>query len=111
MREGGILTLSIRQPEDAHGRGLVVSVRDTGIGIPQQNIPHLFEPFFTTKTSAGTGLGLWVVRQFVTSWGGSVNVQSDTDGVRHGTAFTLFLPLVAASEKRATPDKAPASLM
>ena len=52
-------------------------LRDTGIGIPQENIPRLFEPFFTTKPSAGTGLGLWVVRQFVTSWKGAIDVTSD----------------------------------
>jgi PAS domain S-box-containing protein len=111
MREGGSLNLSIRQPEEARNRGIVVIIRDTGMGIPQENLPRLFEPFFTTKSSAGTGLGLWVVRQFVTSWGGTVEVQSETDSVRHSTTFTLFLPLVAVSEKRAAPDKAPASVM
>jgi PAS domain S-box-containing protein len=111
MREGGSLTLSIRQPEEARNPGMVVVIRDTGIGIPQENIPRLFEPFFTTKSSAGTGLGLWVVRQFVTSWGGTVEVQSETGSVSHGTTFTLFLPLLAVSEKRAAPDKAPARLM
>ena len=109
MREGGSLNLSIRQPEEARNRGIVVIIRDTGMGIPQENLPRLFEPFFTTKSSAGTGLGLWVVRQFVTSWGGTVEVQSETDSVRHSTTFTLFLPLVAVSEKRAAPDKAPAA--
>ncbi len=111
MREGGSLTLSIRQPEEARNPGIVVVIRDTGIGIPRENIPRLFEPFFTTKSSAGTGLGLWVVRQFVTSWGGTVEVQSETGSVSHGTTFTLFLPLLAVSEKRAAPDKAPARLM
>ena len=110
MREGGTLTVSVRQPEEAGNRGLVVAIRDTGMGIPRENIPRLFEPFFTTKPSAGTGLGLWVVRQFITSWGGTVDVHSETDSVRHGTAFTLFLPLVAVSEKRAVPDKVPARL-
>lgn len=109
MREGGSLNLSIRQPEEARNRGIVVIIRDTGMGIPQENLPRLFEPFFTTKSSAGTGLGLWVVRQFVTSWGGTVEVQSETDSVRHSTTFTLLLPLVAVSEKRAVSDKAPAA--
>ncbi|HVT99487.1 MAG TPA: ATP-binding protein [Acidobacteriaceae bacterium] len=110
MREGGTLTLSIRQPGEVRDR-VVVAVQDTGMGIPQENIPRLFEPFFTTKPSAGTGLGLWVVRQFVTSWGGNVEVQSETDSARHGTTFTLLLPLVAVSEKRAVPEQVSARLM
>ena len=114
MREGGRLTLSVRPPSQAAGQttaGLTVVLADTGIGIPEANIPRLFEPFFTTKTSAGTGLGLWVVRQFVTSWGGAIDVRSVTDPERHGTTFTLFLPLVAASENRSQPDKMSPRLM
>ncbi|HEX4036536.1 MAG TPA: ATP-binding protein [Acidobacteriaceae bacterium] len=96
MREGG--TLKIGVEEEKRDAGVAVTIEDSGMGIPEENLPRLFEPFFTTKPSAGTGLGLWVVRQFVASWGGRVVVKSDTDSQKHGTTFTIFLPLVAASE-------------
>jgi len=93
-RDGGTLTLAVREAGDAPG--LTIVVRDTGVGIPEENLGRLFEPFFTTKTGAGTGLGLWVVRQFVASWGGIVTVMSDTGPTNHGTTFTIFLPLVTS---------------
>jgi signal transduction histidine kinase/DNA-binding response OmpR family regulator len=104
MREGGQLKISIREPERGHELGLLVAIEDTGIGIPQENIPRLFEPFFTTKPSAGTGLGLWVVSQFVASWGGTINVSSKTASENHGTTFTIFLPLVAAPDQKKKPQ-------
>jgi len=90
---------------------LTVTVADTGMGIPPENLPRLFEPFFTTKTGAGTGLGLWVVRQFVASWGGTVNVTSETDATRHGTTFTIFLPRLAASAGQNKIDTTPPRIM
>ncbi|MGC2635729.1 MAG: ATP-binding protein [Acidobacteriaceae bacterium] len=104
-REGGTLTLTVREASDA--AGLTIAVQDTGMGIPAENLGRLFEPFFTTKTGAGTGLGLWVVRQFVASWGGLVTVMSDTEPTRHGTTFTIFLPLVTSQtvQTRATPER------
>jgi signal transduction histidine kinase len=70
MRDGGgQLKLSVQQAPRGNYVGVLIALEDTGIGIPLENLPRLFEPFFTTKTAAGTGLGLWVVRQFVTSLG------------------------------------------
>jgi signal transduction histidine kinase len=111
MRDGGQLRISVRESARAQDLGLVVSLQDTGIGIPQENLPHLFEPFFTTKPAAGTGLGLWVVRQFVASWGGTINVSSTTGPQEHGTTFTLFLPLVAVSDAKKRPTPPPQRLM
>jgi nitrogen-specific signal transduction histidine kinase len=62
----------------------------------------LFEPFFTTKPSVGTGLGLWVVKQFIDSWGGQIDVESSIDKGNRGTTFRLFVPLVALSKDRPT---------
>ncbi|MFP5228791.1 MAG: ATP-binding protein [Acidobacteriota bacterium] len=98
MRDGGQLSLSLRESADNGQAGIVVMLEDTGLGIPEENLSRLFEPFFTTKPSSGTGLGLWVVRQFVTSWGGKIEVQSRTGSADHGTVFTLSLPLVAANQ-------------
>jgi PAS domain S-box-containing protein len=102
MRDGGRLKISIRQTGEGRDLGILAAVEDTGIGIPQENLSRLFEPFFTTKPAAGTGLGLWVVRQFVTSWGGAVNVTSNIGSEIHGTTFTISIPLAAASDSGKT---------
>jgi PAS domain S-box-containing protein len=111
MRDGGSLRIAMREPEGGRDLGVVVSLEDTGMGIPPENIPRLFEPFFTTKPAAGTGLGLWVVRQFVLSWGGTIDVQSSTDSPKHGTAFTIFFPLIAVTDAKLKANAAPPRLM
>jgi signal transduction histidine kinase/ActR/RegA family two-component response regulator len=77
-------------PDVAAGSYIVVSVSDTGTGIPEEILPHLFEPFFTTKdVGRGTGLGLSIVYGFVKQSGGLVKVDSVVD---RGTVVTLFFP-------------------
>jgi signal transduction histidine kinase len=75
---------------------LRVDVRDTGIGVPQAEIPFIFEDFFRVKSSKtaaipGTGLGLSIVKKVVEGHHGSVEVES-AEG--EGTSFSVFLPLV-----------------
>jgi PAS domain S-box-containing protein len=103
MRDGGVLKIGVREATGKAVPGLTATVEDTGSGIPQENLGRLFEPFFTTKVGAGTGLGLWVVRQFVASWGGTIDVTSRVDAAQHGTAFTMFIPLVATAEAQNGP--------
>jgi PAS domain S-box-containing protein len=91
MRGGGRLRLSLSEK----GRGVKVVVEDNGSGILADHLHKLFEPFFTTKASVGTGLGLWVVKQFVEQHGGTISVESNTDAIDHGTKFIIFLPLTA----------------
>jgi CheY-like chemotaxis protein len=70
-----------------------VSIRDTGVGIPEAVRAQVFEPFFTTKTvGRGTGLGLATVRSLVDQHGGVVAVESEPG---QGTNFTIYLPLAA----------------
>ncbi len=66
-----------------------VSVRDTGRGIPAEQLPSIFRPFFTTKRH-GTGLGLSLSRRIVEQHGGSIEVRSS---VGKGTKFVVRLPL------------------
>jgi signal transduction histidine kinase len=67
---------------------LFIKVRDTGPGVPQEQLARIFEPFYTTKAS-GTGLGLYVVKQLVEKNGGKVEVLSK-EGL--GTTFSLIFP-------------------
>ena len=70
---------------------VVVKVRDTGCGIPAENLKTIFEPFFTTKGDKGTGIGLWVIKGIVDKLGGKIEVESSTTG-NTGTCFSIFLP-------------------
>ena len=72
------------------GRFAFVSVEDTGIGIPPENIDKVFEPFFTTKgQSNGTGLGLSTVYGVMQSHGGWIEVES---ALGSGSTFSLYFP-------------------
>ena len=69
----------------------IVSVRDTGRGIPAEHLPHVFEPFFTTKeVGHGVGLGLAVCQSLIEQHGGTIRVQSP--GVGQGTTVQFELP-------------------
>ncbi len=72
-------------------RGRVaIEIRDTGVGIPPENIPRIFDAFFTTKEMGiGTGLGLAISQRIVTLMGGEIAVESE---VGRGTAFRVLLP-------------------
>lgn len=75
------------------GHQIVIEVRDTGIGIPAEDIPRLFTPFFRASNTGkikGTGLGLSIIKEFVEIHGGSITVSSVVD---KGTTFTVYLPL------------------
>lgn len=74
------------------GRPMVeVSVRDRGVGIPQERLSRIWEPYFTHKPG-GTGLGLAIVRQTLLAHEGAVSAESTTGG---GTTIRLFLPVEA----------------
>jgi two-component system, NtrC family, sensor kinase len=69
----------------------MVSVRDTGVGIPQAEQVRIFEPFYTTKgNQGGTGLGLSVTYGIVTDHGGQIDFESQP-GV--GSKFMVWLPM------------------
>jgi PAS domain S-box-containing protein len=81
---------------DRHAGGLVLRVRDHGIGIPPEDLRHLFEPFHRATnvgTISGTGLGLSITRRAVELHGGTIEVDSVIDA---GTTFTVTLPVLSA---------------
>ena len=92
MPSGGELFVEARRSTVGRMPRVEVTVRDTGHGIRQEDLPHVFDPFFTTKGSEGTGLGLAVVHRLVSEAGGSVVAESGVDG--GGTTFTITLPVV-----------------
>ncbi|RPJ43673.1 MAG: PAS domain-containing sensor histidine kinase [Candidatus Latescibacterota bacterium] len=92
MPNGGKLTLRTARAGDS----LVLSVEDTGVGIPEELHEKIFLPFFTTKdVREGTGLGLAVVHGIVTAHGGSIGVTSEPG---RGSKFEVRLPLVDGPE-------------
>lgn len=79
---------------------VIVSVQDTGIGIPTENINSIFDPFYRTDAAqvmvtTGTGLGLNIVKRIVERHAGEISVESEPD---RGTTFTLTLPALSVSE-------------
>ncbi|MFL9841104.1 response regulator [Sphingomonas sp. ST-64] len=106
MPEGGELTIATSHADIAAaeaattlglriGEFVIVSVSDTGTGIPTDVIEKVFDPFFTTKPlGQGTGLGLSMVHGFAKQSGGTVQIDSTPD---HGTTVRLYLPTTAAS--------------
>ncbi|OKH11834.1 hybrid sensor histidine kinase/response regulator [Fischerella major NIES-592] len=116
MPDGGSLTISAenllidenyaRMNLDAKvGPYTVVTVADTGVGIPREIVERIFEPFFTTKElGKGTGLGLSTVIGIVKSHGGFVNVYSE---VGRGTQFKVYLPAAQGIQIESTPQLEP----
>jgi signal transduction histidine kinase len=81
---------------EAHGQqgGIAISVSDTGIGIPPEEMRNIFEPFLQVERAAtrrygGIGLGLHIVKRLLEMVGGTIEVQSR---VGHGSTFRVWLP-------------------
>ena len=88
MPNGGSLAIETGMEKD--GKDIVIiSISDTGEGIPKENIEKVFEPLFTTK-ARGIGLGLSLSKKYVEAHGGRIEVES---GVGKAAAFTVKLPI------------------
>ena len=113
---GGILEIGLEEvfigdEEQLHfpsltiGRYLKLDVRDTGHGIPQEDLGKIFDPYFTTKGKGeGTGLGLAVVHGIVKEHGGEVKVYSE---IGTGSLFSIYLPLMEKPADIVQPPVAP----
>jgi len=88
---GGEVELSVEREQDE----ATVRIRDTGIGIAPDVLPHVFDPFRRGEEHSvrdSLGLGLYIVRQIVSAHGGRVEVRSDRES---GTTFVVRLPFAA----------------
>jgi CheY-like chemotaxis protein len=85
MPDGGTLTIGTRDTRT----GVVITVGDTGVGMPEQVRRRIFEPFFSTKGEKGSGLGLSMAYSIMRRHGGEIRVESEPG---RGTTFSLSLP-------------------
>ncbi len=91
MPQGGRLVVETAQQTRYNGHWITLTIRDSGIGIPPENLQRIFEPFFTTRADrGGTGLGLSVTYGIVTDHAGMIEVES---AVQQGSTFVVWLPL------------------
>jgi len=101
MPEGGALTMSAHN--DPAQEQVVISVRDTGIGIPDDVLGKVFDPFFTTKpVGKGTGLGLSQVHGFAHQAGGTIEIDS---ALGKGTTVRIRLPRGTIPDQDAPPTR------
>jgi two-component system, NtrC family, sensor kinase len=115
MKGGGLLQVSTIPAPD--GKRLAIEFTDTGNGIPRDIQPKIFDPFFTTKkTGEGTGLGLSMSYGIITKSGGNIiftSFPADEYPEKHGTTFTVYLPIISGPEAeapvqgQAAPEKTP----
>ena len=93
MFGGGTLTIRTRHlRSDSRTReAILITIADTGHGVPAELMPTLFEPFVTTKGEKGAGLGLWIVKGVVANHAGKIKMRSK---VGRGTAVRIQIPLL-----------------
>jgi signal transduction histidine kinase len=84
MQGEGDLRVTVREQKDS----TIITVSDSGKGIPRESVEKIFEPFFTTKDK-GTGLGLAIVFNIIRKHNGDITVESEEG---KGTTFTITLP-------------------
>lgn len=105
--EGGQVKLSLKTSAD--GQEVILTIRDTGKGIPPEILPKIFDPFFTTKSGpdssgkGGTGVGLSSCKSIIDAHSGRIRVEST---VGKGTAFLIRLP----TTDQPAPERKPSML-
>ena len=97
---GGNLRITVKDTREQE-TGVLLTIADNGSGIAEENLPHIFEAFFTTRSTIGTGIGLFIAKQFVEGHGGKIRVETSTAPESHGTVVSVFFPLHTAYESAA----------
>ncbi|WP_254059650.1 PAS domain-containing sensor histidine kinase [Granulicella sp. L46] len=101
MPVGGVLSISV-DPETSPANGVVFTIRDTGVGIGADDLPKVFDAFFTTRRSVGTGIGLYIAKQFIEGHGGQIELESNDAVDNHGTTVRVFLPITTGHQDSTT---------
>ncbi|MGB9787661.1 MAG: ATP-binding protein [Dictyoglomus turgidum] len=113
MPNGGVLTIKVENvyidedyakwnPMSKVGDYVVITVVDTGIGIPKDVMDKIFDPYFTTKGEKGTGLGLSTVYTIVKEHEGFINVYSEEG---EGTVFKVYIPAISNHKNKKEEDR------
>ena len=98
MPEGGRITITTRNAPRPNGDGVLLSIADTGEGIPAETLERVFEPFFTTKPAGkGTGLGLSQIHGYAIQSGGTATIRSEMGA---GAIVELWLPRTSKQPTR-----------
>ena len=92
----------VRAEAHVDGDRVVLTVSDNGIGIPDEDLPHIFDRFYRvdkmrSREVGGTGLGLSIVKDTIENRGGTISAGHGANGV--GTVFTVYLPLAERGEE------------
>ena len=87
----GTITTTIEKKKKDGSHDVIVSVRDTGVGISQEILPRLFTKFATKSETGGTGLGLFISKSIVEAHGGRIWAENNKDG--KGASFSFILPI------------------
>ena len=93
---GGTLTVALAREERPGSGYAVITVSDTGPGIPAGTMENLYDPFYTTKGQDGTGLGLTICQKIVENHKGTIAAANRPEG---GAVFTVRLPIIDAPEE------------
>jgi two-component system NtrC family sensor kinase len=99
---GGVITVTTLNSSIQDKKGVDILIKDTGSGIPPEDLDKLFDPFFTTKEPGkGTGLGLAVSNGIIQRHGGTITVTSEPG---KGSQFRVWLPLIEGNIPDENPD-------
>jgi PAS domain S-box-containing protein len=112
MQAGGVLSMSVEDTASS-SNGIILTIQDDGVGIAAADLPRVFEAFFTTRSTVGTGIGLFVAKQFIEGHGGQIEIESRNNSENHGTTVRVFLPVSTAydSSDNGVPDSNPATIL
>ena len=107
---GGNIYMSVSRSDEENLANLEIRVKDTGIGIPESQLPYIFDRFYQadnshTRQGEGTGIGLALTRELVKLMEGEISVKSPPSGAKRGSEFMVTLPIRMNAETKMVKDE------